>query len=223
MTVAWPFEKRENAQVILDEWLAHQHARAPREVAQLLGIIWHGAFLCIAGNYMSICLQWVLSNCVAEACLPAKSRHGSRWCWSVYRIHIPTQVFHDLRLLRRSLDEPAAGHTWSRPMGLLVNQSTTCTVLSNASYGVIGGWSPDLRSLWRITRAELVACGFCMRDIDAAGEEKRDVVEMSVWIYNNNTQRLIMVNRYCHGGFNVAHIPWALTRGLVQPEMSVWI
>jgi hypothetical protein len=170
MTVTWPAAKRESARTLLDEWLAHRHARAPREVAQLLGTIRHGAFLSVAGNFLSIRLQWILSARVSASNLPQAGRQNSRRWWSSYKIHIPPHVFDDLRLLRRSLTEPTAAFTWSRPIGMLIDRTPTATLLSDASYGGIGGWSANLNFLWRITRQELIECGFSMRRIDADGE-----------------------------------------------------
>jgi hypothetical protein len=46
----------------------------------------------------------------------------------------------------------------------------TVTLLSDASYGGIGGWSRQLGFLWRITRDELIACGIHMRLTDSEGE-----------------------------------------------------
>jgi hypothetical protein len=173
MTVTWPEEKRAAARALLDEWLSNRTSRSPRDAAQLLGIIRHGAFLSVAGNFLSIRLQWVLSHHASFADLPSKGRSRTRRWWSSYKIHIPDSVYNDLRLLRRSLAEPEAVSIWSRPIGLLIDRSPTCVVYSDASYGGIGGWSGSLQFLWRITRSELIQCGFAMREIDASGEALR--------------------------------------------------
>jgi hypothetical protein len=173
MTVTWPEEKRAAARALLDEWLSNRTSRSPREAAQLLGIIRHGAFLSVAGNYLSIRLQWVLSHHTSFADLPSRGRLRARRWWSSYKLHIPDSVYNDLRLLRRSLEEPSAASIWSRPIGLLIDRSPTCVVFSDASYGGIGGWSGSLQFLWRVTRSELIQCGFSMREIDATGEALR--------------------------------------------------
>jgi hypothetical protein len=170
MTVAWPPDKRENARRLLDEWLGRRTARAPRELAQLLGIIRHGAFLSAAGNFLSIRLQWILSTSITASNIsPTDSSRSRRW-WSGNRLRIPPSVYSDLRLLRQSLQEPGATVLWSHPIGLLVDRSPTVTLLSDASYGGIGGWSEQLGFLWRITRDELIGCGIPMRLIDSEGE-----------------------------------------------------
>jgi hypothetical protein len=170
MTVTWPPDKRESARKLLDEWLAERTARAPRELAQLLGIIRHGAFLSVAGNFLSIRLQWILSTSVTGSNISSKDRIGSRRWWAGNRLRIPPSVYADLRLLRQSLQEPGAAVSWSRPIGLLIDRTPTVTLLSDASYGGIGGWSPQLGFLWRITRDEMMACGLPMRLIDSEGE-----------------------------------------------------
>jgi hypothetical protein len=171
MTVTWPPEKRAAALLLLDEWLSKRSARAPRELAQLLGIIRHGAFLSVAGNFLSIRLQWILCACVKESSINSTlaGSRARRW-WAGNRIHIPPEIYSDLRLLRKSLEEPRAAILWSRPIGLLVDRTPTVTLLSDVSYGGIGGWCSRLNFLWRITRDELIACGFPMRLIGSEGE-----------------------------------------------------
>jgi hypothetical protein len=170
MTVTWPPDKRENARKLLDEWLGKRTARAPRESAQLLGTIRHGAFLSAAGNFLSIRLQWILSTSITATNICTTDRVHSRQWWSGNRLLIPPSVYSDLRLLRKSLQEPGATVLWSRPIGLLVDRAPTVTLLSDASYGGIGGWSKQLGFLWRITRCELLDCGIPMRLIDSEGE-----------------------------------------------------
>jgi hypothetical protein len=170
MTVTWHPDKRENAHKLLDEWLGKRTARAPRELAQLLGILRHGAFLSAAGNFLSIRLQWILSTGVTASNISTTDRGRSRRWWSGNRLLIPPSVYSDLRLLQKSLQEPEAAVLWSRPIGLLVNRAPTVTLLSDASDGGIGGWSRQLGFLWRITRDELHACGIPMRLIDSEGE-----------------------------------------------------
>jgi hypothetical protein len=170
MTVTWPPDKRDSARQLLDEWLHHRTARAPRELAQLLGIIRHGAFLSVAGNFLSVRLQWILSACVSASRVRGSGGTRERRWWSGNRVRIPPEIFADLRLLRESLEEPGAAVLWSRPIGLLVDRTPTVTLLSDASYGGIGGWSDNLRFLWRVTRNELISCGFPMRLIDSEGE-----------------------------------------------------
>jgi hypothetical protein len=87
--------------------------------------------------------------------------------------YIPPEVFRDLRLIKTAHQEPYRERLWSRPIGLLIPRESTATVLSDTSYGGIGGWSEDFGFLWRITRQELLEHGFPMREIDSTGEAVR--------------------------------------------------
>lgn len=63
---------------------------------------------------------------------------------------------------------------WSRPIGILVPREPTASVLSETSYGGIGGWREDFGILWHITHQELLDHSFPMREINASGEATRD-------------------------------------------------
>jgi len=60
--------------------------------------------------------------------------------------------------------------TWTRPIALLIPRTFTHQFLSDASYGGLGGWSPQFAIMWRIMRDTLLSFGFPMKDIDLAGE-----------------------------------------------------
>jgi hypothetical protein len=48
------------------------------------------------------------------------------------------------------------------------------TILSDASYAGIGGWLPDFKIQWRVTRADLVLLGFKMKHINKYKQEPLD-------------------------------------------------
>jgi hypothetical protein len=167
MRVYWPEEKRTRALNMIKEWLGKRTSRSPAQISQLLGLLRHGIAISVAGNFLSIRLQLLMSDHMVAT--PAKKLATKGW-WHRKRVHISDEVFRDLRMLQRSLEGPLGESLWSRPIGLLVPREPTATVLSDASYGGIGGWSPDLSFAWRLTRQELLAHGFPMREIDASGE-----------------------------------------------------
>ena len=54
---------------------------------------------------------------------------------------------------------------------MLIPRAPTSEILSDTSYGGIGGWGPDpFLFFWRLTREELVTLGFPMHAINAEGE-----------------------------------------------------
>jgi hypothetical protein len=75
-------------------------------------------------------------------------------------------VQHDLQIVAIYLQEPEYSPVWSRYIGLIVPRAATHTILSDASYAGIGGWSPDFQVQWRITRHDLVTLGFNMKHIN---------------------------------------------------------
>jgi hypothetical protein len=56
---------------------------------------------------------------------------------------------------------------------MLVDREATGTLLSDASYFAVGGWSPaeDLNAQWRVLRVDLIAFGFPMKAIHAMQDE----------------------------------------------------
>ena len=173
MRIEWPQDKCDSLRKLVTDWLHHRTARSPIEIATLLGFIRHGAYLCPLGDFLSIRLQLVLSSAIQKAgptCLNSKP-----W-WKRFRIHIPRDVFAgDLTMLHNSLEVSPSStcSIWSRPIALLVEREVTCEILSDAAYSGIGGWSPTLKFMWRITRDELCAAGFDMKKINADGEAAR--------------------------------------------------
>jgi hypothetical protein len=80
------------------------------------------------------------------------------------------------------LIEPEWSPVWSQYIGLLVPRDATHTILSDASYAGIGGWSPDFRIQWRVTRADLIDLGFAMKIIDAYEAEPLDATSTGLHI-----------------------------------------
>jgi hypothetical protein len=54
MRVEWPTDKQAALLLIVTEWLANRVARTPTEIATLLGLMRHGAYLCPLGEFLSI-------------------------------------------------------------------------------------------------------------------------------------------------------------------------
>jgi hypothetical protein len=171
MRIYWPEDKRQRAVDMITEWLKHRTSRSPAQISQLLGLLRHGIAISVAGNFLSIRLQLLMSDLMVGT--PAK-KLGSKGWWHRHRLYIPKDVLRDLRIIKTTLSGSLGEQLWSRPIGLLVPREPTASALSDASYGGIGGWSKDFGYLWRITRQELLDHGFPMREIDASGEAVRE-------------------------------------------------
>ena len=177
MRVSWPADKCDTLLQLVVDWLHNRTPRTPAEIAKLLGLLRHGAYLCPLGEFLSIRLQLVLSAAIRIAGISATT--NKRW-WGLKKIPIPAYVYTgDLTMLAKSLQSSAMSEhsIWSRPIALLVRRAWTCQILSDAAYTGIGGWSPTFKFMWRITRADLVKAGFNMKAIDAEGEAARTSTE----------------------------------------------
>jgi hypothetical protein len=173
MAVAWPLEKLERLSAMLDDWIGSPRQRTAHEAARLLGLVRHGAQLSNTGQFWSIRLQRQLSA-ITSSTAAAQMRKKHWWKWK--RLKIDPTVLRDLAVLRRTLPlvdaaDPDPFRYWSRPIGLMIPRETNVVALSDASYSGLGGWSPTWKFMWRLTREELLAFGFDMRNIDKAGED----------------------------------------------------
>jgi hypothetical protein len=78
-----------------------------------------------------------------------------------------------LRLLMEHLADPEDSVLWRCFISMLVQRDPTGTMISDASYAGVGGWSPsgDLCVKWRILRSDLVLLGFIMKQIQSMVDE----------------------------------------------------
>jgi len=168
--VEWPGDKVATLRDLLHDWAHHATARSPKEIAQLLGYIRNGAFLCPMGSFLSIRLQWTLNGAIQKHGIKAVQR--KQW-WRSTKVHIPDEVTADLRLMLRSLfPHSAAAHSWIRPIALLIPREPTGIVLSDAAHSGLGGWSPTYTFLWRLTHADMVQAGFNMQELNSQLQER---------------------------------------------------
>jgi hypothetical protein len=79
-------------------------------------------------------------------------------------------VIKDLQIILIALAEPEWSPTWTRLIALMIPRTATHEILSDASYGGMGGWSPHFLIKWRLLRAELIHFGFSMKAINSANE-----------------------------------------------------
>jgi hypothetical protein len=100
------------------------------------------------------------------------SKSRPAWFWRSGKIRIPTSAARDLRQIVAYLLHSQQEHLWTRLIGLMIPRVAQHSLLSDASYGGIGGWSPTLVFQWRVTRDDLARLGFPMRLITQHNESQ---------------------------------------------------
>jgi hypothetical protein len=169
MTVTWPFYKRKE---LHDEIMAAlsgvRPSMTPRSVASVIGKLRSASLVALWGPYLSYGLSQAL-----KVALQASFSTLRRW-WSCGKIWITKSLRKDMACIAETLVEPAYNPVWRQYIGLLIPRDATHSILSDASYAGIGGWSPDFQIQWRVTRADLVLLGFLMKVIDKYAEEPLD-------------------------------------------------
>ena len=165
MTVTWPLDKRmELRDLMLTVLQTKQHESTPKIIASIIGKIRSAAPIAPWGNYMSFSCQEALTAALRKA------SQKSGWFWQQGKMRVPAETAHDFKVMAAALSLPEFHPTWTRPIALLIPRTETDRWLSDASYGGLGGWSPDFKVMWRVMREALIQYGFPMKHINTAGE-----------------------------------------------------
>ena len=170
MMVAWPRYKR---LVLLAELTQVFHGKqcscTPRIAAKILGKLRSAALIAPWGIYLS----WSLSESVSAAVRASRGHSKSRRWWAQGKIRFSKEIQADLSLLMGRLADPEDSILWCAPVPMLLARTPMSTMLSDASYGGIGGWSPhsDLDIKWRITELDLTLLGFPMKSLQDLVDE----------------------------------------------------
>eukprot|EP00980_Cylindrotheca_fusiformis_P008874 scaffold1899_cov112-Cylindrotheca_fusiformis.AAC.1 len=172
MTITWPEYKREQLHAELLSILRrspHRRFVTPKEMAHIIGVVRSASEVAPWGNFLSFNLDNALTAAAAKA-RQAKKKTGSKW-WRSQRIFLSKVAVATIRQLLETLLGEQNQSLWIRPIALYLERRVTHSVLSDASYLGLGGWSPDFLFLWRLTRSDLVAHGFHMKSISTASGE----------------------------------------------------
>ena len=165
MTVTWPLDKRlELRDMMVAVLQAKHHESTPRIIASIIGKIRSAARIAPWGNYMSFSCQEALTAALRKAA------NHSGWFWRQGKMRVPAETCRDFKVMIEALGLPEFHSTWTRPIALLIPRTGTHRFLSDASYGGLGGWSPEFQIMWRVMRDALLAYGFPMQHVDTAGE-----------------------------------------------------
>jgi hypothetical protein len=154
LRVTWPLSKRAE---LFDEIMQALDLKRPwfqpKVVASIIGKLRSASLVAPWGPYLSFSLAMALNHSVRSAYEATR-----RW-WQRGHVWVSKSVQQDQRIVATYLQEPEYSPVWSRYIGLIVPRDATHTILSDASYAGIGGWSPDFQVQWRITRQDLMALG----------------------------------------------------------------
>jgi hypothetical protein len=164
MTVTWPFDKREDLQADIEEALAQRRSVAPRLLARILGKVESASLIAPWGVYITSSVRLALNKATRT------NAHRVRAFWHRGVMRLFKSVITDLHIILVALAEPEWSPTWTRLIGTMIPRTATHEILSDASYGGMGGWSPQLSIKWRVLRQELVDYGFSMKTINSANE-----------------------------------------------------
>jgi hypothetical protein len=151
-------------QQILEILARSNHEATPKEIASIIGKIRSTAMIAPWGNYFSFTSQDALTAALRKAF------RNPCWFWKQGRMRVPAEAIRDLHVMADALSRPEGDSTWTCPIALLSPRTPTESFLSDASYGGLGGWSPEFKVMWRVMRDDLLFFGFPMREIDRAGE-----------------------------------------------------
>jgi hypothetical protein len=177
LTVTWPLYKRsELHDEILHAIQQRRPCMNPRAVASVIGKLRSASLIALWGPYLSYGLALALKIALQSSYSPLR-----RW-WSRGKIWLSKSVQKDLACIADLLLEPEFSPVWSQYIGLLIPRDATHTILSDASYAGIGGWSPDFLIQWRVTRQDLIDLGFAMKIIDSYKEEPLDAASAGLHI-----------------------------------------
>ena len=167
MTVSWPFFKRQRLFDELDVILRRQKPLyvTPKEMAHIVGVIRSASEVAPWGTFLS----FNLANALQKAA--AKGDSTKRQWWTRSRIYLSPIAIATIKQIMETLLVPENDPLWTRPIYLQLDRDLTHTVISDASYAGLGGWSPEFKFLWRITREDLANSGFQMKQLGTNSQE----------------------------------------------------
>jgi hypothetical protein len=144
LTVTWTLEKRLNLRDQITHLLANTSRAIPKAVASIIGKIRSAAQIAPWGQHLSQSVQDPLTFALRKAA------SKPRWCWKNGTMRVPAEGIRDLETMPMPLALPEVHPTWTRPIALLIPRTATESLLSDASHGGLGGWSPEFHIMWRV-------------------------------------------------------------------------
>jgi hypothetical protein len=175
MTVTWPLYKRQALYDDIQVALASPRKVTPRMTASIIGKVRSAGEIAPWGPYISFSVADTLKNATRQSFSPVRS-----W-WSRGKVRFSKNVQADLRFLSEQLVLPEFSPVWSCYIGLLVPRTATHSLISDASYEGLGGWSPRFEVQWRLTKEDLLELGFHIKIVEAlTGEPTPDQVGLHI-------------------------------------------
>ena len=145
---------------------------APKLVTSIIGKLQSASIVAPWGPYLAFPLMKLLRQSVHRSLAAGLS--ANRW-WRHSQVRIGGQQCRHLSLITQFLENDKDPTLWSCPIALMVPRDPTVTLLSDASYAGIGGWSPTYGIMWRVMHQDLVDLGFPMKKLRRFQAEPLDV------------------------------------------------
>jgi hypothetical protein len=164
LSVTWPFDKREDLHQDIEEALRTHHRVDLILLARILGKLSSAALIARWGIYVTASIRLALNQAARKAA------RRSRAFWHRGYLRLFQGIIQDLHIVLTALADEEWSPTWTRLIALMIPRTQTHEILSDASYGGMGGWSPQFDILWRILRVDLIEYGFAMKAINSANE-----------------------------------------------------
>jgi hypothetical protein len=186
MTVTWPLYKRQALYADIQTALASPRTVTPRMTASIIGKVRAAGEIAPWGPYISFSVADTLKNATRQSFSPIRS-----W-WSRGKVRFSKNVQADLRFLSEQLVLPEFSPIWSCYLGLLVPRTATHSLISDASYEGLGGWSPRFEVQWRLTKDDLLELGFHLKIVEALTGNPRQTKWDYISIRWSSLRRLLI-------------------------------
>ncbi len=169
LSMTWPQVKQYQLQLYVTAILAAEPINgngrriSPQQAARVLGLIRHGAVTHMLGLYLTMALQFGLSDEIRGK-FATELRVNPRRFWVKHRFNISVETVRELQLLLEVLPPTASSPSnpiWTRKIGLIIPRDCLFEFPGDASLEGLGGWVlHPLYAMWRIDTKELLRMGF---------------------------------------------------------------
>ncbi len=168
LSLSWPASKQYQLRVyvkaVLDSQIVNNKGRriSPQQAARVLGLIRHGAITHMLGLYLTMALQFGLSDEIRGSATTALRQNPRRF-WVKHRFNISAETVRELELLLEMLPGSASSPAhpiWTRKIGLIIPRDCLFEFPGDASLEGLGGWVlHPFYAMWRIDTEALIGFG----------------------------------------------------------------
>jgi len=178
LLVTWPQKKRQQLRdMIIEDILKPSETTRrpnihPKDLASIIGKLQSASIVAPWGPHLAFPLMTALRQSIRAS---MRNRNRAAWFWRKGHIRLGGHQVRHFSLIADFLGNDEDSNLWSCPIGLMIPRDPTLTMLSDASYAGIGGWSPDYQIMWRVMHADLIALGLPLKQLHRFQDEPLDV------------------------------------------------